>query len=60
MEHLFHGDRLRVELMPEGTARPIFAELPRTAVPAELAPGDRVTIGIDPADVLVFDAEGGR
>ncbi|WPE23109.1 ABC transporter ATP-binding protein [Shinella zoogloeoides] len=60
MERLFHGDRLRVELMPEGAERPIFAELPRTAAPAELAPGDRVTIGIDPADVLLFEAEGGR
>jgi len=57
-ERLFHGDRLRLELVAEGIEGAIFAELARGAVPADLASGGRVSIGIDPAEVLVFTGGG--
>ncbi|MEW9613423.1 ABC transporter ATP-binding protein [Shinella sp. S4-D37] len=59
-ERLFHGDRLRLELVAEGIEGPIFAELARSAVPADLASGGRVAIGIDPHEVLVFAGGGTR
>jgi spermidine/putrescine transport system ATP-binding protein len=60
MERLFHGDRLRIELAPEGGGKPLFAELARMAVPAEVFPGRRLAVHVDPADVMVFDAGEGR
>jgi hypothetical protein len=49
-----------VELALDGAARPLFAELPRTAMAEGFAPGSRVTIHVDPADVMVFDEGDGR
>ncbi|MER9934356.1 ABC transporter ATP-binding protein [Mesorhizobium sp. M0088] len=55
-ESLFHGDRLRLELALGGTAMPLFAELPRTAIssPSGVEPGSHITLLVDPDDVLVF------
>lgn len=60
MERLFHGDRLRIELAPEGGGKPLFAELARTALPATVSAGSRLAMHIDPDDVMVFDAGGGK
>ncbi|MFC3074269.1 ABC transporter ATP-binding protein [Shinella pollutisoli] len=54
-ERLFHGDRLRVELALDGATRPLFAEMARTAAAEGFAPGSRVTVHADPADVMVFE-----
>ncbi|ATN36765.1 Fe3+/spermidine/putrescine ABC transporter ATP-binding protein (plasmid) [Rhizobium sp. ACO-34A] len=55
LESLFHGDRLRVELGMEGLRKPLFAELSRMEVPADLSPGKKVVFYVDPADVMVFE-----
>ncbi len=60
MERLFHGDRLRIELAPEGGGKPLFAELARTALPVAVSAGSRLAVHIDPDDVMVFDAGGGK
>jgi len=59
-ERLFHGDRLRLELTLDGAAQPLFAEMARTAAVESFAPGSRVTIQVDPADVMVFETGDGR
>ncbi|MCB1447653.1 MAG: ABC transporter ATP-binding protein [Rhizobiaceae bacterium] len=55
-EVLFHGDRLRLELMLEGVDRPLFAELPRTALPPDspIEPGAGIALHVEPSDILLF------
>ncbi|MGN8154892.1 ABC transporter ATP-binding protein [Agrobacterium sp. 22094] len=63
LESLFHGDRVRIELELEGIDKPLFVELPRTAVPSasgSIAPRDRIVFYVDPTDVLVFPDGGDR
>lgn len=60
-ESLFRGERQRLELGLDGIERPLFAELPRVALPTvdTLAPGERVAFAINPADVLILVDEDG-
>lgn len=62
LETLFHGDRQRIELTVEGISRPVFAELPRLSVLTQgaTAQGSRITLYVDPADVLAFAEGDGR
>ena len=61
-EVLFQGDRLRLELRLAGIEKPVFAELPRTALSASsaIAPGAGIRLQVDPADILVFAGEDSR
>lgn len=55
-EILFHGDRLRLELTMDGVDKPLFTELPRTALPGSgsIGTGSAITLHVEPSDILVF------
>jgi spermidine/putrescine transport system ATP-binding protein len=55
-EVLFHGDRLRIELVMDGIDKPLFAELPRTALPSAspVETGSRIKLHVEPSDIFIF------
>jgi ABC-type Fe3+/spermidine/putrescine transport system ATPase subunit len=55
-EVLFHGDRLKLELVMNGVEKPLFAELARTALPSSgpMETGSRLELYVEPSDILVF------
>ena len=57
VETLFQGDRMRLELLPEGERKSVFADIPRTGVNrAAISPGQAFQVFVDPADVMLFEA----
>ncbi|GEO84717.1 MULTISPECIES: ABC transporter ATP-binding protein [Alphaproteobacteria] len=59
-DQLFHGGRFQLELVLDGAAAPLFIEIPRNSVVADGTvpqPGNRITLGVAPPDVLVYAAE---
>jgi len=66
VEALFHGDRVRIEVALNqdggGAAASVFADITRTASSAAGAttPGELIALRVDPADIMLFAAEGGR
>ncbi len=57
IDTLFHGDSLRVEFMPEGSAQPAFAQIGRgTALEVDqLLQGQPIRFEVAPSDVMLFD-----
>lgn len=54
-EVLFHGDRLKLELMMRGVDKPIFAELARTVLASsQTETGSHLDLYVEPSDILVF------
>ncbi|AOZ69997.1 Fe3+/spermidine/putrescine ABC transporter ATP-binding protein [Rhodobacter xanthinilyticus] len=59
VETLFHGDRIRIEFTFAGNPTPAFVELGRAMADrmGTLAPGAPITLGVDPAEVMLFAEE---